>query len=72
MLDWMASLRVRQRKDGGSYTAVLYTLDNKQSSSSFNDHREAIAFQQLVNLSTAGQPGWPGQGRRELAHPAAH
>ena len=45
----MASLRVRQRKDGSSYTAVLYTLDGKQTSSSFNDHREAVAFQQLVN-----------------------
>ncbi len=49
MLEWMASLRVRQRKDGSSYTAVLYTLNDKQSSSSFNDHREAINFQQLVN-----------------------
>jgi integrase len=45
----MASLRVRQRKDGSSYTAVLYTLDGKQTSSSFNDHREAVAFQQLAN-----------------------
>src|ERR1700747_638970 len=45
----MASLRVRQRKDGSSYTAVLYALDGKQTSSSFNDHREAVDFQQLVN-----------------------
>jgi integrase len=45
----MASLRVRQRKDGSSYTAVLYSLDGKQTSSSFNDHREAVDFQQLVN-----------------------
>jgi len=45
----MASLRVRQRKDGSSYTAVLYALDGKQSSSSFNDHAEAVAFQQLAN-----------------------
>lgn len=49
MLDGMASLRVRQRKDGSSYTAVLYALDGKQSSSSFNDHAEAVAFQQLAN-----------------------
>jgi integrase len=49
MLDWMASLRVRQRKDGSSYTAVLYTLGDKQTSSSFNDHREAVDFQRLVN-----------------------
>jgi integrase len=45
----MASLRVRQRKDGSGYTAVLYALDGKQTSSSFNDHREAVDFQQLVN-----------------------
>jgi integrase len=45
----MASLRVRQRKDGSSYTAVLYALDGKQTSSSFNDHREAVRFQQLAN-----------------------
>ncbi|WP_297733916.1 hypothetical protein [Mycobacterium sp.] len=45
----MASLRVRRRKDGSSYTAVLYTLHGKQSSFSFNDHAEAVAFQQLAN-----------------------
>jgi integrase len=45
----MASLRVRQRKDGSSYTAVLYSLDGKQTSSSFNDHAEAVAFRQLAN-----------------------
>ena len=56
MLGWMASLRVRQRKDGSSYTAVLYALDGKQSSSSFNDHAEA------VDLSATGQPSQPGQG----------
>ncbi len=45
----MASLRVRSRKDGSSYTAVLYTLNSKQTSASFNDHQEAIDFQRLVN-----------------------
>jgi len=45
----MASLRVRSRKDGSSYTAVLYSLDGKQTSSSFNDHAEAVAFRQLAN-----------------------
>lgn len=45
----MASLRVRQRRDGSSYTAVLYSLDGKQTSSSFNDHAEALDFQQLAN-----------------------
>jgi hypothetical protein len=45
----MASIRVRQRKDGSTYTSVLYVLEGKQTSSSFNDHREAVDFQQLVN-----------------------
>jgi integrase len=45
----MASIRVRQRKDGSSYTSVLYVVDGRQTSSSFNDHGEAVDFQQLVN-----------------------
>jgi hypothetical protein len=40
----VASIRVRSRKDGTSYTAVLYSLNGKQTSSSFNDHREAVDF----------------------------
>jgi hypothetical protein len=40
----MASIGVRQRKDGSCYTAVLYTLNGKQTSSSFNDHAEASGF----------------------------
>jgi hypothetical protein len=45
----MASIRVRQRKDGSTYTSVLYVLDGKQTSSSFNDHREAVRLQRLAN-----------------------
>jgi len=30
-------IRVRSRKDGSTYTRVLYVLDGKQTSSSFND-----------------------------------
>jgi integrase len=45
----MASIRVRQRKDGSTYTAVLYVLNGKQTSSSFNDHAEALRFQELAN-----------------------
>jgi len=45
----MASIRVRRRKDGSTYTSVLYVHDGKQTSSSFNDHREAVRFQQLAN-----------------------
>jgi integrase len=48
----MASLRVRQRKDGSSYTAVLYSLDGKQTSSSFNDHAEAVRFLKLANKTS--------------------
>ena len=45
----MSSIRVRQRKDGSTYTAVLYTLNGKQTSSSFIDHAEAVRFQELAN-----------------------
>ncbi|WP_310773655.1 tyrosine-type recombinase/integrase [Mycobacterium sp. Z3061] len=45
----MASIRQRERKDGSVYWAVLYVLDGKQSSSSFDDHREAVDFQTLAN-----------------------
>ncbi|WP_445161443.1 tyrosine-type recombinase/integrase [Mycobacterium sp. Dal123C01] len=45
----MASIRERDRKDGSRYWAVLYTLNGKQTSSSFNDHAEALDFQNLAN-----------------------
>jgi integrase len=45
----MASLRVRQRKDGTAYTAVLYVHEGRQTSSSFNDHAEALRFQDVCN-----------------------
>lgn len=48
----MASIRVRQRKDGSTYTSVLYVLNGKQTSSSFNDHQEAIDFQTLANKTS--------------------
>jgi hypothetical protein len=40
----MASIRLRQRKDGSTYTSVLYTLNGKQTSSSFDDLAEAVRF----------------------------
>jgi hypothetical protein len=46
----MASLRIRQRSDGSTYTAVLYLPNGKQTSSSFNDHAEAVRFQKLANF----------------------
>jgi hypothetical protein len=45
----VASLRVRQRKDGTVYTSVLYVHEGKQTSSSFNDHAEALRFQDVCN-----------------------
>jgi integrase len=45
----VASLRIRQRKDGSVYTSVRYRLNGTQSSSSFNDHAEAVAFCNLAN-----------------------
>jgi len=40
----MATRRLRQRKDGSTYAAVPCTLNGKQTSSSFNDHAEAVRF----------------------------
>ncbi|MFA1704932.1 tyrosine-type recombinase/integrase [Mycobacterium intracellulare] len=45
----MASIRLRTRKDGSTYTAVLYTFEGKQTSSSFNDHGEALKFLDVCN-----------------------
>jgi hypothetical protein len=38
-------MRTRQRKDGTVYTSVLYVHQGKQTSSSFNDHAQALRFQ---------------------------
>jgi hypothetical protein len=56
----VASLRTRQRKDGTVYTSVLYVHDGRQTSSSFNNHTEALKFQDVCD------PGarWNGPGRR--------
>ena len=48
----MASLRERERKDGSIYWSVLYVLNGKQSSSSFNDHSEALRFQELAHRTS--------------------
>lgn len=45
----MATLRLRTRKDGSSYTSVLFRANGKQSSLSFDDHVRAVRFQELVN-----------------------
>lgn len=48
----MASIRLRTRRDGSSYTAVLYVHNGRQTSSSFDDHAEALRFQELVNRTS--------------------
>ena len=45
----MASIRIRQRKDGTAYSSVLYVHQGKQSSISFNDHAAALRFQDVCN-----------------------
>jgi integrase len=44
----MASLRVRKRKDGTEYYAVLYRLQGKQTSTSFDDFESASRFCELA------------------------
>ncbi|MGZ6880867.1 MAG: tyrosine-type recombinase/integrase, partial [Mycobacteriaceae bacterium] len=44
----MASLRSGTRRDGATYVQVLYRLDGKQSSTSFEDLLSATKFQKLV------------------------
>ena len=46
---WMATVRLRTRKDRSAYTAVLFRLDGKQSLMSFDDHAKAVRFEDLVN-----------------------
>jgi hypothetical protein len=43
----VASIRIRRRKDGTAYTSVLYVHQGKQTSTSFNDHAEALRFQDV-------------------------
>ncbi|MGY4710170.1 tyrosine-type recombinase/integrase [Mycolicibacterium sp. CBM1] len=45
----MASIRKRERKDGGISWAVLYIYDGKQTSASFADKAKAEQFRDLVN-----------------------
>ena len=45
----MASLRTRTRKNGSEYFAVLYRLDGKQASTSFDEFAAADSFKKLVD-----------------------
>ncbi|WP_322544461.1 site-specific integrase [Rhodococcoides fascians] len=47
----MASFRIRTRRDGSSYTAVLWREDGKQTSLSFDDHKKAMGFKALLEQS---------------------
>jgi hypothetical protein len=51
----VASLRIRQRSDGSASTAVLYVLNGKQTSSSFNDHAEAVRLQELADQTSPAE-----------------
>jgi hypothetical protein len=46
----MASLRTRSRKDGSVYHSVLYRLDGRQASTSFEDVASATKFRDLVDI----------------------
>jgi len=45
----VASLRRGSRKDGSTYVQVLYRLDGKQRSTSFEDLASAARFQKLAD-----------------------
>jgi integrase len=45
----MASIRERHRKDGTSYHSVLFTIDDRQSSITFNDPDDAQYAAELMN-----------------------
>jgi hypothetical protein len=51
----VAASGVRQRNDGSTYTAVLYVLNGKQRSSSFNDHADPVRFQELANKTSPAE-----------------
>jgi len=51
----MASLRRGTRRDGSTYVQVLYRLNGKQSSTSFEDLASATKFQTLVDKYGAGK-----------------
>ena len=45
----MASLRNMSRKNGTAYVQVLYRLNGKQTSTSFEDAASAAKFRDLVD-----------------------
>ena len=51
----MASIRIRTRKDGRTYSSVLYRHNGKQASTSFDDPAAALKFKNLVEQVGADQ-----------------
>lgn len=49
IIDPVASIRERQRRDGSPYFSVLYRLDGQQTSLSVNDRQEAEYVCELIN-----------------------
>ena len=69
----MASIRRRERKDGSLYWSVLYTVNGKQTSSSFNGPQEAIEFQTLANKTSPAKAleVWATKGIATNVHTVA-
>jgi hypothetical protein len=59
----MASLRSGTRKDGSSYVQVLYRLEGKQTSTSFEDMTSAVRFQRLADKFGAAKALMPVSSR---------
>ncbi|MDF3338642.1 hypothetical protein P3H80_14490 [Mycolicibacterium septicum] len=51
----MTSVRMRTRKDGSTYYAVLYRQSGKQTSTSFPDEKQAQRFRDLVGSGGASK-----------------
>lgn len=51
----VASIRKRPRKDGTICYSVLYTLDGRQTSMPFDDHKAAEVFRDAVNVHGAAR-----------------
>ena len=45
----MSSIRIRTLEDGTTTTAVLYRIGKKQTSKSFDDHKAALRYKDLVD-----------------------
>ena len=77
---WLFVASIRTRQGGSTYVQVLYRLNGKQSSSSFEDLASATKFQKLVEkfgpakaLETLGiDPEFSAMTVHTSLVPAAH